>query len=156
VYERFSGLLILEKTYKSINVPLNLVPGFFVAIKSFFSEVFEKSNRRDMAIQYDDHVLVIMSVKDIDVDVIIICDREDMYFVESVLPELDRIILKYQRFFDVFAKKCTIEDEIELIIVDISRLIESQNNISNPYSGIIEFREGITRSSIIRSINIGE
>ncbi|MFX0077435.1 MAG: hypothetical protein ACFE96_18485 [Candidatus Hermodarchaeota archaeon] len=104
LYQSHTGLLIYDKSFQDIsNGKMEMFSSFFAAIKTFVSELVigdSVDHSKDLTnIELKDYTVIITSIPKIQVDMVIIADREDIKAVNKVIPKLIKLLNKYEQLF---------------------------------------------------------
>ncbi len=100
LYQASSGLLIYDQNFQELNTgKIELFGSFFAAIKSFVSEIIIDEANKLKNIDLGEYSIVLSSIKRIDVDVVIITDKEDIKTVNKLLPKLLKLLNKFEAQF---------------------------------------------------------
>ena len=129
LYQSNTGLLIYEKNFQDISTgKMEMFSSFFSAIKTFVSELVlgdSSDHSKELTnIELQDYSVLISSLSKIEVDLVIITDKEDIKSVNKVIPKLIKLLNKYEQLFlswDGNKDEFTILDHplTELIIANI-------------------------------------
>lgn len=129
LYQSKTGLLIYEKNFQDISTgKMEMFSSFFSAIKTFVSELVlgdSSDHSKELTnIELQDYSVLISSLSKIEVDLVIITDKEDIKSVNKVIPKLIKLLNKYEQLFlswDGNKDEFTILDHplTELIIANV-------------------------------------
>jgi hypothetical protein len=100
LYQASSGLLIYDQNFQELNTgKIELFGSFFAAIKSFISEIVIDEANKLKNFDLGEYSIVLSSIKRINVDIVIITDKEDIKIVNKLLPKLLKLLNKYEAQF---------------------------------------------------------
>jgi len=100
LYQASSGLLIYDQSFQELNAgKMELFNSFFAAIKSFISELIRDESNKLKNIELGEYSLVISSIMNLDVEIVIITDKEDIKIVNKLLPKIIKLLNKYEDQF---------------------------------------------------------
>lgn len=100
LYQASSGLLIYDQNFQELDSgKMELFGSFFAAIKSFISEFILDGSNKLKNIELGEYSVVTSTVKSIDLDIVIITDKEDIKTVNRLLPKILKLLNKYEQQF---------------------------------------------------------
>lgn len=100
LYQASSGLLIYDQSFQKLNAgKMELFDSFFAAIKSFISEIIIDESNKLKNIDLGEYSVVISAIMDLNVEIVIITDKEDIKIVNKLLPKIIKLLNKYKDHF---------------------------------------------------------
>lgn len=104
LYQSPTGLLIYDKSFQDISKgKMEMFGSFFSAIKTFASELVlgdSLDRSKELTnIELKDYIVLITSLSKINVDMVIIADKEDTKSINKVIPKLIKLLNKYEQLF---------------------------------------------------------
>lgn len=100
LYQASSGLLIYDQSFQKLNAgKMELFDSFFTAIKSFISEIIIDESNKLKNIDLGEYSVVISAIMDLNVEIVIITDKEDIKIVNKLLPKIIKLLNKYKDHF---------------------------------------------------------
>jgi len=145
IHQRYTGLLLVEVNFKPLDISTDLVPGFITAFKAFLREALQVCEERDMVIQYDNYVMFIVPFLDFDVDITILAERKDCYFVELLYPYLENVVKNHYEDFLQFEKTQNIHtmQELKEKLMEMFSSRELGNIMKIPHQNCVNIKEKI-------------
>jgi len=104
LYQSHTGLLIYDKNFQDTDaVNTEMFSSFISAIKAFISEIIiddtqDRSNELT-DIELSDYTVIITSITKIQVDMVIVADKEDTKEINKLIPKLIKVLNKYKKLF---------------------------------------------------------
>jgi hypothetical protein len=159
LYQSNTGLLIYDKNFQDISTgKMEIFSSFFSAINTFISELVlgDSSDHSNglTNIELQDYSVLITSLSKINIDLVIIADKEDIKSVNKVIPKLIKLLNKYEQLFlswDGNKDEFTILDHplTELIIANVKvvrkSLLEHPDQV---LKSIWEHKKQLTKENI--------
>lgn len=100
LYQSSSGLLMYDKSFQDISSgKMELFSSFFSAIKSFIKELVLEGSTELKNIELGDYTVIITAVPEIEVDLVMIADKEDYKVLNKLIPKIIKIISKHKQLF---------------------------------------------------------
>ncbi|MFW9897352.1 MAG: hypothetical protein ACFFD7_16225, partial [Candidatus Thorarchaeota archaeon] len=104
LYQTHTGLLIYDKSFQEISAgKMEMFSSFFTAIKTFVSELVlgdSLDRSKELTnIELKDYTVLITSLPKIEVDMVIIADKEDIKAINKLIPKLIKLLNKYEQLF---------------------------------------------------------
>jgi len=100
LYQTKSGLLLFDKNFQDISHgKMELFSSFFSAIKSFIQEIVLEGSKDLKNIELGNYLVKITSIPQINVDIVVIIDKEDNKKANKIIPKIIKSLLKHQEIF---------------------------------------------------------
>ncbi len=101
LYQASSGLLLYDQNFQKLDEgKIELFSSFFAAIKSFVTELVNDESKELKNVDLGEYSIIISSIKALDVDVVIITDKEDIKLVNNkLLPKMIKLLNKNELLF---------------------------------------------------------
>lgn len=100
LYQSDTGLLIYDKNFQEVNTgKLEMFSSFFSAIKSVVSELVLEGSKQLKNIELGDYTVIINTISSLNVDLVIIGDKEDSKLINKLTPKIIKLLQKYEELF---------------------------------------------------------
>jgi len=100
LYQASSGSLIYDQNFQELDAgKIELFSSFFAAIKTFISELLRDDTKELKNIDLGEFSIVVSSIKSLDVDLVIITDKQFTKIVNKLLPKILKLLNKYEQQF---------------------------------------------------------
>lgn len=120
LYQASSGLIIYDQNFQELDTgKIELFSSFFAAIKSFISELILDESNKLKNIDLGEYSVVISSIKTLNVEVVIITDKEDTKIVNKLLPKIIKLLNKYEPQFLLWDGNRSEFNILELPLTDL-------------------------------------
>ncbi|OLS15874.1 MAG: hypothetical protein RBG13Loki_0514 [Promethearchaeota archaeon CR_4] len=137
LYESATGLLIWDRNFDSTKPDqIEMFSSFFSAIKTFVRETILKGTTTDALknIEMGDHVITFVVVKELNIDLVFITDRDDEKNVKKVTPKIIEVLMAHgnlfaEEFNGNVRKYQVLTDPIEEVLQKQKGLIDQQKSL---------------------------
>ena len=97
LYQASSGALMYEQNFQELDSGnIELFNSFYSAVKSFVSELVNEGVSKLKNIDLGEYSIVISSIKDLDLDIVVIVDKESVKTVNKLIPKLIKSLYKHE------------------------------------------------------------
>jgi len=146
LYQSHTGLLIYDKSFQEISTgKMEMFSSFFSAIKTFVSELVlgdSLDRSKELTnIELKDYTVLITSLPKIQVDMVIIADKEDTKSINKVIPKLIKLLNKYEQLFLSWDGN---RDELNLLEHPLTELVVS--NVKVVRKSLLEHPDQMLKS----------
>jgi hypothetical protein len=146
LYQSHTGLLIYDKSFQEISTGnMEMFSSFFSAIKTFVSELVlgdSLDRSKELTnIELKDYTVLITSLPKIQVDMVIIADKEDTKSINKVIPKLIKLLNKYEQLFLSWDGN---RDELNLLEHPLTELVVS--NVKVVRKSLLEHPDQMLKS----------
>jgi len=102
LYESATGLLVWDRHFDATKPDqIMMFSSFFSAIKTFVKEMILKGNSSDTLknIEMGTHIITIVALKELNVDLVFIADRDDEKNIKKITPKIIEILNAHKNLF---------------------------------------------------------
>ena len=125
LFQSNSKNLFYNKNFQS-DEKLEMFSSFFSALQTFVSELTENSTESLNTIELGEYFVLITRIPEIQLDLVIITDKEDIKEVQKMIPKINEIILSHQDLFLNWDRK---PEKLEMFDLKIIQLILSNKKL---------------------------
>jgi NTP pyrophosphatase (non-canonical NTP hydrolase) len=123
LYQASTGALMYEQNFQELDSGnAELFSSFYTALKSFVSEMVNEGVNKLKNIDLGEYSIVISSIKDFDLDIVIIADKENLKAVNKLIPKLIKSLNKHESLIQFWDGD---KSELYLLEQPLSELIKS-------------------------------
>ena len=123
LYQASTGALMHEQNFQELDSGnTELFSSFFSAVKSFVSELVSEGVSKLKNIDLGEYSIIISSIQDLDLDLVVIADKENVKAVNKLIPKLIKNLFKHQNIFEFWDGN---QSELNLLEQPLSELISS-------------------------------
>ena len=142
LYKASNGSLIYDQNFQELDAgKLELFSSFFSAIKTFVAELLRDESKKLKNIDLGEFSIVVSSIKNLDLDLVIITDKQDTKIVNKLLPKLLKLLIKYEAQFLAWEG-----DRREFIILEQPLTELVLTNIKDAKKTLLERPEQVLKS----------
>lgn len=100
LYQSDTGLLIYDKSFQDISSgKMEMFSSFFSAIKSVVSELVLEGSKQLKNIELGNYSVIINTISNLNVDFVIIADKDDNKMINKLTPKIIKLLKKYEELF---------------------------------------------------------
>ena len=100
LYQSDTGLLIYDNNFQELSTGrMELFSSFFTAIKTFISELVLEGSKELKNIELGDYTVFITALPKLNIDLVIIADKDDSKSINKLIPKLIKFLQKYEQLF---------------------------------------------------------
>ncbi len=142
LYQASTGALMFEQNFQELDSGnAELFSSFYTALKSFVSEMVNEGVNKLKNIDLGEYSIVISSIKDFDVDIVIIADKESLKPVNKLIPKLIKSLYKHESLIQFWDGD---KSELYLLEQPLSGLIK--NHFKSTGKTLTEKQDQVLRS----------
>lgn len=136
LYQSGSGLLMYEKNLQDVGSgKLELFSSFFSAIYTFVGELVKDGSSKLKNISMGEYKIITSSVKEMNVDVVIIADQDDFKTVNKILPKILKVLNKHK---ELILEWNNVKSQLEVLDADISEILLSKKQLIGDINNLTE------------------
>jgi len=136
LYQSGSGLLMYEKNLQDVGSgKLELFSSFFSAIYTFVGELVKDGSSKLKNISMGEYKIITSSVKQMNVDVVIIADHDDFKTVNKILPKILKVLNKHK---ELILEWNNVKSQLEVLDADISEILLSKKQLIGDINNLTE------------------
>ena len=123
LYQASTGALMHEQNFQELDSGnTELFSSFFSAVKTFVSELVSEGVSKLKNIDLGEYSIIISSIQDLDLDIVVIADKENVKAVNKLIPKLIKNLYKHQNLFQFWDGN---QSELHLLEQPLSEIINS-------------------------------
>ena len=123
LYQASTGALMHEQNFQELDSGnAELFGSFFAAVKSFVSEMVNEGVSKLKNIDLGEYSIIISSIKDLNLDIVIIADKDNAKAVNKLIPKLLKNLYNYENLLQFWDGN---QSELRLLEQPLSTLIKS-------------------------------
>ncbi|MFX1258803.1 MAG: hypothetical protein ACFFAN_13160 [Promethearchaeota archaeon] len=116
-----------EKSFQDISsAKMELFSSFFSALKTFISEMVLEGGKELKTIEMGDYTVLITTINEINLDLVIIGDKEDYKLINKLIPKIIKILLNHKQLLIEWKGKKT---NFEILDFPISEIVQSNKKL---------------------------
>jgi hypothetical protein len=137
LYQSKTGLLIYDISFQEVSAgSTEMFSSFLTAMKAFVSELILDGSKELKNIELGDYSVLITSISKVQVDLVIISDKEDIKSVNKITPKLIKLLLKYEELFQTWDGD---REEFQILDHPLTQLVKE--NVKDVRKSLIESDE---------------